>query len=369
MKKLVLSTLFLASVLCAKEVNIGVVLPLTGAIANYGQDVLSGIEIANKMVPKLEDGTSVKIIALDTKGDKVESSTAALRLVSQDKAIGIIGEAITTNTMQVIQVAEENKIPMIAPVASGDRLLDNKKYSSRVCFTDSFQGGKLADYAVDSLNFKTAAIVIDQSNVYSLGLAKVFEAQLKKRGGKVLKKFMISSNDKDFKAIVSQLKSVNPDFVYLPIYHPEAALVVKQARAAGFTKPFTGADGLNNKTFIEIGGEGAEGVIFTDAFDSANPSTKIGKDFVSFYKKEKGSQIVPAFSAMGADAYMVFVNAMNKCKNSLTPECVNKEIRSTKNLQTVGGVVSIDSNGNAMRPVVVKQIKNKEQVYKATINP
>ena len=369
MKKIFLSTLAVASILCAKEVNLGVVLPLTGPIANYGQDVLSGIEMANKMSPKLEDGTEVKLVVLDSKGDKVESSTAALRFVSQDKAIGLIGEAITTNTLQVIQVAEEKKIPMIAPVASGDTLLNGKKYSSRVCFTDSFQGGKLADYAIDSLKFKNAAIVIDQSNVYSLGLAKVFEAQLKKRGGKVLKKFMISSNDKDFKAIISQLKQVNPDFVYLPIYHPEAALIVKQARAAGFTKPFTGADGLNNKTFIEIGAQGAEGVIFTDAFDASNPSTKMGKDFVSLYKKEKGTDVVPAFSAMGADAYMVFINAMNKCKNSLTSECVNKEIRSTKDLQTVGGVVSIDKNGNAMRPVVIKQIQNKEQIYKATVNP
>ena len=154
MKKILLSTALLSCFVFAKDVNVGVVLPLTGPVAAYGQDVLAGVELANKIMPKAKNGDTINLVVLDSKGDKVETSTAALRLVSKDKVVTIIGEATTPNTMQVISVAEDKKVPMIAPVASGDKLLDNKKYSSRVCFMDSFQGQKFADYAIDTLKYK-----------------------------------------------------------------------------------------------------------------------------------------------------------------------------------------------------------------------
>ena len=371
MKKIhfILGALALASSLFAKEIQIGVVLPLTGSISAYGQDVLAGISLANKLYPKMQNNDEVKLVIIDSKGDKIESSNAATRLVSQDKVIGIIGEAITTNTMQVISIAESKKVPMIAPVASGDKLLNKKSYSSRVCFMDSFQGEKFADYASKELGLKTAALIVDQANVYSLGLAKVFETKFSQNGGKIVKKFTISSGDKDFKAIASQLKNLNADFVYMPIYHPEAALIAKQARSIGFDKLISAGDGVNNQTFIELGGSAVNGVIFTDSFDAHNPSTQTGKDFVNAYEKEKGSKEVPAFSAMGADAYLVMLRALNACSSNLNSECVNKEIHSTKDFQSVGGVINIDVSGNASRSVVIKEIVDGKQVFKSTIMP
>ena len=234
---------------------------------------------------------------------------------------------------------------------------------------DSFQGEKFANYAINSLGLKSAVVIIDQVNVYSVGLAKVFEEEFNKKGGKVLKKMTISSGDKDFKAIVSQLNTLNPDFVYMPIYHPEAALIAKQARAIGFNKLLSAGDGVNNQTFIQLGGEAVNGVVFTDSFDYNNPTTKLGKDFVNAYNKSKKSKAVPAFTAMGADAYFVMFEAMNKCVNSLTSECINNAIHSTQSFEGVSGVISIDKSGNATRSLVLKEIKGGKQRYKDLINP
>ncbi|EDH1343823.1 ABC transporter substrate-binding protein, partial [Campylobacter jejuni] len=242
----------------------------------------------------------VKLIVIDTKGDKLETTSAVNRLIAQDKVIGIIGEATTPNTIQAISIVEDKKIPLIAPVASGDKLLEGKKYASRVCFSDSFQGDKFASYVTKELNLKNAVVIIDQSNVYSLGLAKAFEKSLKENGGKVIKKLAISSGDKDFRAVVSQLKSLNPDFVYMPIYHPEAALIARQAKQIGFDKLLAAGDGVNNQTFIDLGSTAVNGVVFTDSFDSSNPSTARGKTFINEYEKIKGNANLPAFSAMGA---------------------------------------------------------------------
>ncbi|EAL5807411.1 branched-chain amino acid ABC transporter substrate-binding protein [Campylobacter coli] len=371
MKKvtLVFSTLALANCLYAKTINLGVVLPLTGPVAAYGQDVFNGIELANKLNAKLDNGDEVKLIVIDTKGDKLETTSAVNRLIAQDKVIGIIGEATTPNTIQAISIVEDKKIPLIAPVASGDKLLEGKKYASRVCFSDSFQGDKFASYVTKELNLKNAVVIIDQSNVYSLGLAKAFEKSLKENGGKVIKKLAISSGDKDFRAVVSQLKSLNPDFVYMPIYHPEAALIARQAKQIGFDKLLAAGDGVNNQTFIDLGSTAVNGVVFTDSFDSSNPSTARGKTFINEYEKIKGNANLPAFSAMGADAYYVMLNAMNACQNTLTSECINEKIHQTSNYEGVGGIISIDASGNAIRPVVIKEIQDGKQVYKTLINP
>ncbi|EAL4060455.1 branched-chain amino acid ABC transporter substrate-binding protein, partial [Campylobacter jejuni] len=82
-----------------------------------------------------------------------------------------------------------------------------------------------------------------------------------------------------------------------------------------------------------------------------------------------GTKEVPNFSAMGADAYFVMLNAMNACVENLTSKCVNEKIHQTKNYQGVSGVISIDQTGNATRSVVVKEIKNQKQNYKDIINP
>ncbi|EAH6043747.1 ABC transporter substrate-binding protein [Campylobacter coli] len=371
MKKvtLVFSALALANCLYAKTINLGVVLPLTGPVAAYGQDVFNGIELANKLNAKLDNGDEVKLIVIDTKGDKLETTSAVNRLIAQDKVIGIIGEATTPNTIQAISIVEDKKIPLIAPVASGDKLLEGKKYASRVCFSDSFQGDKFASYVTKELNLKNTVVIIDQSNVYSLGLAKAFEKSLKENGGKVIKKLAISSGDKDFRAVVSQLKSLNPDFVYMPIYHPEAALIARQAKQIGFDKLLAAGDGVNNQTFIDLGSTAVNGVVFTDSFDSSNPSTARGKTFINEYEKIKGNANLPAFSAMGADAYYVMLNAMNACQNTLTSECINEKIHQTSNYEGVGGIISIDASGNAIRPVVIKEIQDGKQVYKTLINP
>lgn len=369
MKK-VLNFLFLSSLaLCAKELNIGVIMPLSGATAAYGQSALEGIKLANSMKNKLSNGDEIKLVIVDTKGDKLESANAANRLISKDKALGLIGEMVTANTLQAIAVAENKKVPLIAPAATADKLLNNKHYASRVCFMDSFQGSALASYAYTKLNYKNAVIVSDQSTDYSLGLSKAFEKEFQAKGGKILAKLRVSSKEKDFKALIAQIQNLKPDFVYLPLYYSEASLFVRQAAATGLKVPFASADGVADKTFVQLAGEASEGHLFTDSFDSANPPTQASKDFIKLYESKHSSKEVPNFTAMGADAYLVMFETMQQCVPNLTSECINEKIHSTSNFEGVSGIISIDKSGNAKRSLVLKEIKDQKQIYKDLINP
>ena len=353
----------------AKEINIGLILPMSGTLAGYGQVAYEGAELANALQPKLKNGDSVKLILVDTKGDKVESANAATRLITSDKVVGIIGEMISTNTAQIISIADKKQIPVIAPAATNDKLTENRAFANRVCFSDSFQGTVVANYAAKDLGLKTAVIVTDQAQVYSLGLSKAFTQAFVKNGGKVLKEIRISSGDKDFKAVVAQVKALNPDFVFLPLYHTEASMMTRQAKQIDLNKPFFSGDGVANQTFIDLGGDAVEGYMFTDFFDHSAPPTNKSKDFIAAYEKKTGKKEVNSFVTLGADAYNVMVDAMNRCANPEDSVCVNSEIRKTSNYEGVSGFISIDDKGNATRSAVIKEIKGGKAVYKSTVNP
>lgn len=372
MRKLALlatSAAMLASYSFAKEVNVGVVMAMSGPLAAYGQTCNEGIDFANSLQPKLKNGDTVKLILVDNKGDKVESANAATRLISSDKVVGIIGALTSTNTAQVIAIADKKEIPVIAPVATNDKLTENKAFANRVCFTDSFQGAVVANYATKDLKLKTAVVVVDQAQVYSLGLAKAFKDAFTKAGGKIVKEIKVSSGDKDFKAVVSQIKAANPDFLFLPMYHPEVSMIARQAKQIGLNKPMFSGDGVANQTFIDLGGDAVEGYMFTDFFDYGAPPTQRSKDFIKAYAEKTGKQEVNSFVALGADAYNLMIDAMNRCANPEDSVCINNAIKQTKNFEGVSGVITMDESGNSTRSAVIKVITNGKPVYKSTVNP
>ena len=164
----------------AAEIKIGVVLPLSGALSGYGQPSQKGLDIIQAITPTLKNGDTIKLIVIDDKSDKVEAANAMQRLVSSDKVDAVIGEVTSSNTLAMTKIADDSKTPLVSSTATNDRVTRNHPYVSRVCFSDSFQGVVGANLASRDLKAKTAAIVFDSSNDYSVGLAKAFRTQFLK---------------------------------------------------------------------------------------------------------------------------------------------------------------------------------------------
>ncbi len=356
------------TLLSAKEIKIGAVMPMSGPLAAYGQVTNLGLELAHKLQPTLKNGDTIKVVLLDNKGDKVETANATTRLISSDKVVAILGALTSTNTAQAIAIADKKKVPVIASVATNDKLTAKRTFANRVCFTDSFQGEVVANYATQQ-GYKTAVVVVDQAQVYSLGLSKAFQKAFKKNGGKIVKKIKVTSGDKDFKAVVSQIKQINPDFLFLPLYHPEASMIARQSKQLGLVKPMFSGDGVANQTFIDLGGDSVEGYMFTDFFDYANPPSKTSSDFVAFHEKETGKKEMNSFTALGADTYNVLIDAMNRCEDPTNSICINEQIKKTVKFDGVSGAITINNEGNATRSAVIKEIKNGKAGFKATVNP
>ena len=367
----VLATLgMLFSYAYAKEIKIGVVMPMSGPIGGYGQSANKGIELANELTPKLNNGDTIKLILVDNKSDKVEAANSMQKLVSSDNVTAVIGALTSTNTMAMTKIAEDNAVPMVAPVATNILVTKRRNYVSRVCFNDSFQGVVAANFSYKNLAAKKVIMVTDVKQDYSIGISKVFKKAYKKLGGKLLKQVRINSGDRDFKAMLSSIKTLNPDLIFMPIYSNEFALIAKQAKQLGLKTKFMGTDGMAaDKVFFTTGGDAVEGIYGTDLYSAdAQKTTDASKTFEKAYKKKYGEDVHP-FAALSADAYGIIINAMNKCKNSSDSKCVNKNIRATKDFAGVSGMITLDKKGDAIRSAVINQVKNGKLGYKATVNP
>lgn len=370
MRKLavVAASCLLAGSLLAKEIKVGVVMPMSGAIGGFGQSAWKGIELQHELTPKLKNGDTVKLILVDNKSDKIESANGMEKLISSDKVTAVIGALTSTNTLAMTKMAEKNSVPMVAPVATNVRVTKNKKYVSRVCFTDDFQGVVGANFGYKNLKARTAAVMVDSKQDYSIGLSKAFEKQFKMLGGTVVKKTIITGGDKDFKAQLSAIKAANPDMVYIPIYSNEAALIAIQSMQLGIKVPFVGGDGIGaDKVFFEAGKGAIEGYMATDYFSPDAQQTANGEVFAKAYDKKYGGK-VHTFAAMSADAYNIIIAAMNKCSNPSDSKCVNKNIRAAKDFQGVSGVISLEE-GNAIRSAVINEVKDGKFAFKAVVNP
>ncbi|PLN87730.1 branched-chain amino acid ABC transporter substrate-binding protein, partial [Klebsiella pneumoniae] len=198
----------------AAEIKIGVVLPLSGALSGYGQPSQKGLDIIQAITPTLKNGDTIKLIVIDDKSDKVEAANAMQRLVSSDKVDAVIGEVTSSNTLAMTKIADDSKTPLVSSTATNDRVTRNHPYVSRVCFSDSFQGVVGANLASRDLKAKTAAIVFDSSNDYSVGLAKAFRTQFLKNGGTIPIEVQAPGGSKDFKAQLASVKAKNVDMIY-----------------------------------------------------------------------------------------------------------------------------------------------------------
>ncbi|GAX88375.1 branched-chain amino acid transport system substrate-binding protein [Lebetimonas natsushimae] len=366
-----------ASTLFAKEIKVGVLQPLTGPIASFGQKTLDGIKLIHSKYSKLPNGDTIKLVIVDNQFDKVQTVNGYKRLASGEKVIAIEGPLASSMALSIKRFAGATKTPTVTQIATNPRVTKGSKYITRACFTDDFQGTVAAKYALKH-GLKNAVIVFDMKQDYSVGLAKAFEKAYKQGGGKVLKKLFINSGDKDFNAQVAQIKRLNPAFIYTPIYAPEEGLFLRQLRAAGVKSPVMGGDGIADPGLLmKLAGKAANGVMYTDHFDPAKAPTKLSEEFIKEFKTKYG-RLPSAFAATGADGYLLIYNGIKECdtpantKNFLQfKQCVNNAIRHTKNLEAVTGKLTIDpKTGNPVnKPAVVEQIVDGKTVFKELVQP
>jgi len=352
--------------LAEDTIKIGVYLPMTGAVAAYGESEWAGIQIANEMEPTVL-GKKIELKLVDTKSDKIEAANAMTLLVEKEKVAVVLGEAISGNSMAGNPISEAAKIPTVSPTATNPLVNQGKDYAFRACFIDPFQGEVAARFAINDLKAKTAALIIDQAQDYAVGLAKFFEKEFVKQGGKIVATTYIQTGDQDFSAQLSAVQASKPDLIYAPNYYTEDALMAKQARDLGIKTPILTGDGAQEAALIEIGGAAVEEVYFTGHFHKQAATTDRAKEYIKRYE-EKNKKEADAFGALGADAYFLAIDAIKRA-GAADGTKIRDALASTKDFKAVSGTITMGESGNPIKSMVINKVQGGKFVYVTTINP
>lgn len=353
----------------ADTIKIGVYLPLTGQMAFGGQLELEGVQMAHKEMPTVL-GKKVELFVVDNKSDKVEAANAVKRLIEKEKVVAIIGTYGSSLAMAGGEVAEKAKVPMVGTSCTNPLVTQGKKFSFRVCFIDPFQGAGAATYAYKDLKLKTAALLVDISNDYSVGLASFFTKSFTKLGGQIVANLKYQAGDQDFTAQLTEIISKKPDVLFIPSYFAEGAIIMKQVKELGAKFQVMGGDAMDNPQIVEIGGAAVEGFVHTTfPYDpSMKNMSPMAKKFTENWKKAFPSKEPNVNAALGYDTYLLVLDAIKRAGKA-EPAAITKALVATKGFEGVTGSTTINATHDAEKPVGLVQIKDGKKTYIGSITP
>ncbi len=349
----------------ASTVKVGLNYELTGAVATYGVSLSDGIELALEEINKNGGvlGKQIQPIKVDNKSDSTEAANVSTRLATRDKVVAILGAATSGNTKAASPAATQNKIPLVSASATADDVtVDSngkvRDYIFKTTFSDSVQGVAMAQFAAEDLASKKAAILFDTTSDYAKGLSKAFEETYTKAGGTILTKQAYQAKDTDFKAVLTNIKGLNPEVLYVPGYYEEVGLIVKQARELGVNVPILGGDGYESPKFVELAGKNAlNKVYYSNHYSSKDTAEEVTK-FTQAFKTKFGKE-PDAFNALGYDLGYFFADALKRA-GEVNSEKLRQAFAATKDFKGVTGTFSIDEKHNPVKSVTIIEMKNGE---------
>ncbi|HEY6572431.1 MAG TPA: ABC transporter substrate-binding protein [Candidatus Eisenbacteria bacterium] len=374
---------------CAKQSNeipVGVYGSLTGTTATFGISSKQGIELFMDNVNAAGGvaGTKLRILVEDDQSKPEEAATAVQKLIDQDGVVAVLGEVASSRSMAAAPICQQAGVPMISPSSTNPKVTELGDYISRVCYIDPFQGMVIAKFARQTLNLTKAAVLRDNKNDYSVGLANYFSEAFHAMGGTVVSDEAYSEGDQDFKAQLTVIKQKRPQFIVVPGYYTEVALIARQARELGIEVPLLGGDGWVSERLLEIAQDALNGSYFVSHYWEKDPNPAIQK-FVADYRARYNST-PDALAALAYDAAGVLVNALETLNKedpagfkSLTGPRNEKQkaaraklrdlISATKEYPGVTGRITLDGKRNAVKTATFLGIKNREYEFVAVVEP
>lgn len=352
----------------SNEIMIGQFGSMTGSEATFGISTDEGVKLAIDEANAAGgiNGKKIKLVTMDNQGKAEEAAAVVTRLIEQEKIVALLGEVASSRSLAAAPIAQGRKIPMITPSSTNPKVTEVGDYIFRVCFIDPFQGTVMAKFATENLKLKKVAILRDMKSDYSVGLADFFKQKYVELGGTVVAEQTYQSGDVDFKAQLTQIKSKNPDGLYIPGYYTEVGLIARQVRELGIKAVMMGGDGWDSSKLSEIGQDAVNGSYFSNHYSSES-TDPAAVEFMNKFKARYGKN-PDGLSAMGYDAALVLIHALKNAKE-ITPKAIRDELAKIKDFQAATGKITIDEKRNASKNAVVVQVQGAVNKYVTTINP
>jgi len=361
---------------------IAAVLPLSGKLSSFANDVLSGIQLAVESRGE-RGGPSVGLLVKDIDSSQASFLDDFSSLLDNDRPIAVIGPLLSKNLPVMAELAERSRTPLLTPTATLPNVRRLGSFTFSTALTYQLQARRIAAYATGELGFRRFCI-LHPDTAYGREMARLFAQETRQRDGEIIAIESYKEGDSDVGVQLKRMKDedlkryglavpVDPtkvggkltkldkkvlytpgfDAVFIPGRASDVGLIAAQLNFHDMKVPFLGGNGWNAPDIARTADQSIDGAIFVDGFfaDSPNPNVQ---DFVDRYKKR--FQTTPTLFAMqGYDAAKFVVEAIKK--GAASGEAIRDYLTSQQDLPTLGGPAAFGPDGTLNRPLFLIQIK------------
>jgi branched-chain amino acid transport system substrate-binding protein len=329
----------------ANDIPIAVAGPMSGDLAEFGTQMREAAKLAVADINAAGGvlGKPLRLVIQDDECDPGRARSVARKIVAQD-VVAVIGHFCSGVSIPASEVYANNNVLQITPASNNPMLTEQAAAKGwhtvfRTCTRDDYQGVVAADYLAEHYGQGRIAVLRDDSN-YGATVEKPLLRRLASHGIDPVYRGQISAGRSSYQRRIDELIDARPDVIYFSGYHPEAALLVKEARASGLQAAFFGADALMTLEFATLAGQAADGVMFTGNLDLGQMPE--AADLVRRLR-EQGLDVA-SYSIFTYAAIQEFALAAQRA-GTTDAEAVAQVLRSDS-FDTVMGRVTFDKKGD-----------------------
>jgi branched-chain amino acid transport system substrate-binding protein len=354
------------------DINIGVTLSATGPAASLGIPEKNTFEL----LPQSIAGQKINWVILDDGSDTTKAVTNTRKLITEDKVDVIIGSTVTPNSLAMVDIVSDAKVPMISMAASA-RIIDPTNPRTKWVYKTPQNDTLMADAIAVSMKANGVRTMgyIGFADAYGDSWLSEMRNSLKTVGIEIVATEKYNRNDTSVTGQVLKLIAAHPDAILIGASGTPGATPEKELAARGYKGKIYQTHGVANADFLRVVGKDGNGTLLPvgpmlvyEQLPDSNPLKKSAAEYVTRYEKRFGTR--STFGGHAWDAWQLLNQAIPIALRKASPgtEAFRAALRDaleTANVVGVNGVFVMtphDHNGMDNRARVMVKIENGKWV-------
>ncbi|MFZ2150522.1 MAG: ABC transporter substrate-binding protein [Candidatus Absconditicoccaceae bacterium] len=331
-----------------KTIKIGVIAPLSGPAANYGEDAVNAYQMVADNFNNKNSNIKIQLVIEDDKANPKDAVSAAQKLITVDGVKVIVGPLFSAPTVPVSILAQQSNIILLTPTASAASISNLGKYIYRF-WNDEF-ATKLVSKYLNKQKIKDIVYIgenTDSGIDYYKGLEKYFSGNITK--------LIYPPDEKDFAAFAKQINSASQDagyLVFFPASDVTAVSAIKAMKKEGLLERFenrilTNEIIINDSAISQLGSlvEGFK----TATFALTLKTPDIAENFIAQFKQKYEMKGAPYLLLLEAEGLSLVIDTIQKVGNDPTAISIALDkINSSNPREGLFGKYYFDNNGDAL---------------------
>jgi branched-chain amino acid transport system substrate-binding protein len=330
----------------ADPIKIGMVVPLTGSIADAGRYGVQGAKLAVEEVNKAGGvlGRQLELVIEDDQSLNPATVLAFTKLADDKNIVAFLGPTRSTQIQSIAPSVMQAGRPVMIGGTDPSLTLAGNPWFFRFRPNDTYTARVMSDFGLNKLGKKNWAVV-HATDAFGSTAKTLFTDALQRQGITPVLVQGQPNNSPDYTAVALAVKQSGADVLATFItFEPDVAIFARQLRQLGVNIVWLGSPSITTTTARKLAGPTLYGTFaVADFHPDANPEAKsFSKKYLASYKTTPDF-----FASWPYDAVHVLAQAITAA-GSVDPQKIRDALLAVKNYHGVEGTYNFDKNGDGL---------------------